>query len=96
MEASGRNSRGGRGDAAVEAQDQLVVSQVEVKIDGAVTDGKTQAGKPARENGDIGALVPTPAQQLATEDRRKQEGAFWNESGTCFLVLTYFHSDQGD
>lgn len=78
VEAGNRNARGGN---VVMARDVHAGSQPDVKNENANIDGKSPGGKQARENGDVAVQNQASPQLPATEDRKKPESPFWNESG---------------
>ncbi|XP_024373687.1 uncharacterized protein [Physcomitrium patens] len=81
VETGGGIVRSGRGSSALGSQDGQSGSQGDAKSDGASGDGKNQDGKEARENGEPLMQSQEGRQQVVADDRKKQDGALWSESG---------------
>jgi hypothetical protein len=79
VETGSRSSRLGRGGmttgAMLTAQDIQVLSQGDLKNE---TNGKSPGGRQNKEDEDHAVVPPQPS---VMEDRRKQEGPYWNEHG---------------
>ncbi|KAH8969993.1 hypothetical protein BDL97_02G062600 [Sphagnum fallax] len=79
VETGSRSSRLGRGGmttgAMLTAQDIQVLSQGDLKNE---TNGKSPGGRQNKEDEDHAVVPPQPS---VMEDRRKQDGPYWNEHG---------------
>jgi len=87
VETGSRSSRLGRGGmttgAMLTAQDIQVLSQGDLKNE---TNGKSPGGRQNKEDEDHAVVPPQPS---VMEDRRKQDGPYWNEHGTHLLITFY-------
>ncbi len=87
VETRSQSSRLGRGGmttgAMLTAQDIQVPSQGDLKND---TNGKSPGGRQNKEDEDHAVVPPQPS---VMEDRRKQEGPYWNEHGTHSFIYIY-------
>ncbi|XP_024390724.1 uncharacterized protein [Physcomitrium patens] len=81
VETGGRIPRGGRTVAAVGSQAAHDGSRTDAKSVGASDDVTSQYGKQGRDNGEPFVQSQEGQQSLVTEDRRRQGGSFWSESG---------------
>ncbi len=84
VETRSQSSRLGRGGmttgAMLTAQDIQVPSQGDLKND---TNGKSPGGRQNKEDEDHAVVPPQPS---VMEDKRKQEGPYWNEHGTHLFI----------
>lgn len=79
VESGGRGARGGRGGAVAASQD--------AKGEGVNGDGKNQDGKQARDNGETVLQSQEVLQVAGSEDRKRQDGSLWSESGTLLPCM---------
>lgn len=81
VETGGRGARGGRGGTVASSQDAQASNLADAS-DGMNGDGKNQDGKQAKENVEAFLQSQDGVQVTATEDRKRQDGSLWSESGT--------------